>query len=203
MEIRTATDADAEAVSLLHRDIQALHARGLPHLFRPPTPESFAPERVRSLLQHASVRILIGVLGAEPIGYVFAEIVRQGGSVLRLPLDYVYVNHLAVAPAQRRRGYGSRLLRAVTDVARAEGVAGVALDVWAFNSAAQAFYAAQGFAPLQDRLWRDVPGCETVRADKPAQPRESAQAGAAVPPGDGTAASAPAPRAPGASGDEG
>lgn len=136
MDIRTATDADAEAISLMHRDIQALHARGLPHLFRPPSPESFAPERVRSLLQHGSVRMLIGVSGAVPVGYVFAEIVRQGGSVLRLPLDYVYVSHLAVAPAHRRCGYGSHLLRAVADLARAEGVAGVALDVWVFNESA-------------------------------------------------------------------
>jgi ribosomal protein S18 acetylase RimI-like enzyme len=157
MEVRRATDADAEAISLLHRDVQALHAQGLPHLFRPPNPDSFAADRVRSLVQSASVRLLIGTLGGAPAGYVFAEIVRQGGSVLRLPLDYLYVNHLAVAPALRRRGYGGRLLCAATDLARAEGVAGVALDVWAFNEAARAFYAKHGFAPQQLRLWRDVP----------------------------------------------
>jgi ribosomal-protein-alanine N-acetyltransferase len=111
---------------------------------------------VRSLLQLAHVRILVGYVAAEPVGYVYAELIRQGGSVLRLPFDYVYVNHVAVASAQRRRGYGSRLLRAVADLIHADGLSGVALDVWAFNEPARAFYASLGFESLQVRLWLPV-----------------------------------------------
>jgi ribosomal protein S18 acetylase RimI-like enzyme len=156
MEIHRATDADAEAISALNRDIQALHAAALPHLFKPPAPDSFPPDKVRSLLQYPQVRMWIGSVGGDPAGYVYAEIVRQGESALRLALDYVYVHHLAVVPARQRHGYGTRLLRTVTDHARSEGVSALHLDVWAFNAQAQGFFAKHGFLPFNMRMSRNI-----------------------------------------------
>jgi GNAT superfamily N-acetyltransferase len=156
MDIRRATDTDAEAVSILQREIQALHAENLPQLFKPPEPDGFSPERVRSLLAAAGVRIWIAeaatAAGAEPAGYLYAELSRQSETASRRELSAVYVNHLCVTTAHRRRGIGRGLLDAACAWAREEGVDAVLLDVWGFNAAAQAFFAREGFAPFTLRL---------------------------------------------------
>jgi GNAT superfamily N-acetyltransferase len=153
-DIRRATDADADAICALNREIQALHAEGLPHLFKPPTPDSFPPERVRSLLGTEGVRMWLACVAGQPAGYLFAETASQGENVLRRPLTYVYVNHVCVAAAHRRHGIGRALIAAAEAWAREEGVDGVQLDVWGFNADAQAFFASLGF------------GAFTVRMDK-------------------------------------
>jgi len=68
----------------------------------------------------------------------------------------VYVHHISVRPAHQRRGCGDALLAAIRDIARAEGIAKIALDVWSFNATAKAFFAAQGFAAENERLSMEV-----------------------------------------------
>jgi GNAT superfamily N-acetyltransferase len=180
MTIRRAIAADAEAVSALQREIQALHAWSLPHLFKPPEPGGFSPERVRSLLDTAGVRIWIAEIDAAvdapaetptgdrdaagstqrappvPAGYLYAELSRQGETALRAAHSSVYVNHICVTAGHRRRGIGRGLLAAAGAWAREEQADAVLLDVWGFNAAAQAFFAKEGFAPFTLRLAKAV-----------------------------------------------
>jgi ribosomal-protein-alanine N-acetyltransferase len=71
----------------------------------------------------------------EPIGYAVA-----------LPEDdRAYVPEIAVAPAHRRAGYGSRLLADLFGRLSTAGVEQVALTVRLGDEAARAFYDAHGF----------------------------------------------------------
>ncbi|WP_243743581.1 ribosomal protein S18-alanine N-acetyltransferase [Brevibacterium luteolum] len=65
---------------------------------------------------------------------------------------------VASHPDARRQGIGRRLLDALLDHARANGVEAVHLDVRADNTAAQAMYAADGFVELDRRpgYYRDA-----------------------------------------------
>jgi ribosomal protein S18 acetylase RimI-like enzyme len=156
LTIRRAVNADAEVISALNREVQALHAVGLPHLFKPPAADSFSPDRVRSLMGTAGVRMWLACAGETPVGYLFAELFRQGENALRKPLSIVYVNHIAVAAAHRRLGGGRMLMQAAADWAREEQVDAIQLDVWGFNAEAQAFFARLGYAPFTLRLSKPV-----------------------------------------------
>lgn len=157
MDIRRATEADAEALSALNADIQGMHARALPTQFKPPSADTFPPDKIRSLLAYPQVRMWICRVDGKPAGYAYAEVIRQGETAMRPATEFVYLHHLSVAPAYRRRGYGAALLRAVLDLAAAEQIAAVQLDVWAFNAEAQGFFARHGFAPFTVRMWRNGP----------------------------------------------
>jgi diamine N-acetyltransferase len=164
MEIRRATEADAETISRLNADIQELHARALPKHFKPSAPDSFPPEKVRTLLGYPQVRMWIAWLepkprespasDAEPAGYAYAEILRYGETPLHHAQEYVYLHHLSVTPAHQRKGYGTALINTVIALAREEKIPELQLDVWAFNSTAQAFFARHGFAPFTVRMAR-------------------------------------------------
>lgn len=67
---------------------------------------------------------------------------------------------LAVAPAARRRGMGTRLLARFLDEAGRQGAESAFLEVAAGNAAARALYAAAGFAEAGRRrgYYRDPEG---------------------------------------------
>ncbi|PQZ47964.1 MULTISPECIES: N-acetyltransferase [unclassified Microbacterium] len=60
----------------------------------------------------------------------------------------LYVHHIAVDPALRRRRIGQELMDAAVAIGRAENVDAMRLDSWSFNSSAHAFFESEGFTPL-------------------------------------------------------
>lgn len=103
----------------------------------------------------------------EQSGIAKLHIARAGGVLVAyclawLIVDELHVNSLAVDPARRRQGIGSRLLRAVIAEATAQGARSATLEVRRSNSAALALYDAQGFV------------VEGVRPDYYQEPREDA-----------------------------
>jgi len=156
MEIRVAGLEDAEAISALNGEVQGLHAASLPAVFKPPAPDSFPADRVRTLIGTPGVRLWIAHERTSPAGYLYAEIARQGENSLRRPHGYVYVNHICVSAAFRRRGIGRSLLQSAQSWAEDEDMDSVVLDVWGFNTGAQAFFARLGFEPFTVRLFRNI-----------------------------------------------
>ena len=62
-----------------------------------------------------------------------------------------WIYHLAVAPAHRRRGIATRLMRRAEAVLRARGCSKINLQVRATNESAVAFYRALGYQ-VEERL---------------------------------------------------
>jgi [ribosomal protein S18]-alanine N-acetyltransferase len=77
---------------------------------------------------------------------------RPVGYVLTTLGDDAYVAELAVEPAYRREGRGTRLLRTAVSAACERGCFGVSLTVHEENDAARALYDSLGF-----ELWREEP----------------------------------------------
>ncbi|HEX3772423.1 MAG TPA: GNAT family N-acetyltransferase, partial [Polyangiaceae bacterium] len=61
----------------------------------------------------------------------------------------LYVDGLAAASHARHRGVGRALLRAAIGYAAGEGLASLALHVWAGNAAAVGLYRSEGFDVVQ------------------------------------------------------
>ncbi|MGA2481863.1 MAG: ribosomal protein S18-alanine N-acetyltransferase [Candidatus Acidiferrales bacterium] len=68
-----------------------------------------------------------------------------GFAVTRLAADEMEILNFAVLPEHRRQGFGKRLLETAVRENRREGAARAYLEVRASNSAAIAFYKANGF----------------------------------------------------------
>jgi ribosomal protein S18 acetylase RimI-like enzyme len=77
------------------------------------------------------------------------------------PQDSWYVDALAVAPGERRRGIARALLADVEEIAREAGAIGVALDTGLENAPARRLYERHGF---EERDIRRAPDERAVRA---------------------------------------
>src|SRR5215813_9785552 len=151
--IRRAVPADADVISALNADVQAVHAAALPWRFKPPGSETFPPAKAAALLANSNHLGLIADLDGQAAGYAYAEVIRRPETSSQYAYDMIYVHHISVRPEFRRRSVGGALLSAVRAAGRELGIELVALDVWSFNEAAQAFFRRHGFAPYNERLW--------------------------------------------------
>lgn len=151
MKIRLATRNDLTVLAQLRPFVHDLHVAAYPENFKPLTPAQ-AQQEFACLLEHAQSRIFLASAHGEPVGYLVALLQDRPASALLHAKSRLYVDQIAVNPSYRGQGYGKRLLEAAIALARELGLSSVELDVWAFNQHARAFFLAQGFTTLQERM---------------------------------------------------
>lgn len=156
MNIRRAALSDAHTLSRLNLDVQRLHARALPHLFKPPPGEDFALQFMREQLADSQNYFFICQHDGEDVGYIFARIIERPENSFFYGWKYLYIDHISVRPCQRGRGFGRKLMETVYELAKIEGLSTIALETWAFNQDAQAFFRQVGFETTNIRMWRQV-----------------------------------------------
>jgi ribosomal protein S18 acetylase RimI-like enzyme len=155
--IRRASAADADLLSCLNADVQALHADAMPWRFKPPSPAGFAAAAAE-LIARPDAIILIAELHGEPAGYAYAQVFRNTETPSHFAYDMVYLHHISVRPDFRKKGAGTALLQAVRSAGQELGVGLVALDVWSFNEPARRFFRRHGFTTYNERLWNRSAG---------------------------------------------
>jgi ribosomal protein S18 acetylase RimI-like enzyme len=151
--VRRASEADASALAALNADVQAIHAAAAPEWFKRPGPDTFPPSAVADLLAQSYNLLLLAECDGAAAGYAYAEFIHRAETSFHFAHDMVYLHHISVAPAFRRRGIGTALVDAVRAAAADAGVALIGLDVWTFNEDARAFFRRHGFVPYVERLW--------------------------------------------------
>ena len=156
MQIRLATLDDAEIISTLNMDVQRIHAEALPHLFKPPSKETFPSLLIREWLANPNIYIYIGYLDGQAIGYIYAEARYQPETSWRYELDSVYIHHISLKPEYQAKGYGGKLIEAVKGLANEKGISLIALDVWSFNTRAKTFFQKQGFVNYKEQMWLEL-----------------------------------------------
>jgi diamine N-acetyltransferase len=108
---------------LLSAEIQAMHAEALPWRFKPPAPDIFPPEEAIALLALPENHFFVAEVEGSAVGYVYAAIVKRSETAAQYALEVVYVHHLYVRAAFRRRGIGRALLDAVRAVGAEQAIA--------------------------------------------------------------------------------
>jgi ribosomal protein S18 acetylase RimI-like enzyme len=156
MNIKLATPAEAEIVSALNTAVQAIHAEALPHIFKPPSAETFPAAVVSEILKNSDNFIFIAYDGQNPVGYIFVEIIHHPETPRHFAMDVLHIHHISVNAAHYGQGYGQALLQEAKNFAQKRGLSMIELDVWTFNTRAREFYAKQGFRVFNERMWLEV-----------------------------------------------
>ena len=121
------------------RDIDLVDALMM-QSFDPRYGEAWTRSQCLGVLAMPGVRLLIAFLDDEPAGFALTRVI----------VDEVELLLLATLPAQRRRGVGATLLRALLAEAEGEGLKRMHLEVRAGNEAVR-LYAEYGFVKAGER----------------------------------------------------
>lgn len=139
-------------IAQLNRRVHQLHLDHAPHFFRQPSDA----ERIQAfgaLLAQPNMRDFLAVADDTAVGYVLAQIHERPATAFNAARRWMYVDQISVEPQWEGQGIGRGLLEAVRDCARAKGIRELDVSTWAFNTRAQALFAAFGFQPTVLRYW--------------------------------------------------
>lgn len=150
--VRRASTADAELLSALNADVQAVHAAALPSSFKPRA-DAFPPATAAALLRRPNCVTFIAEVDRVPVGFAHAEAVHHPETPWRYACDMLFIHQIGVLEAYRRRGAGAALVGALRLEADSRGIELLALEVWTFNKEARAFFLRQGFMPYTETMW--------------------------------------------------
>jgi GNAT superfamily N-acetyltransferase len=158
IEIRLGVFADAEAISMIAADVQAVHAAAHPGVFKPPSTDCFPETEIRALMASPDRSFFVALDGDRAVGYAYAEVQRKADSAIKFATVHLHLHQMGVLAGSRGRGIGSQLLGAIRDLAKALKISQLTLDMWHFNSLARAFYEVHGFRVVQERMWATTEG---------------------------------------------
>jgi diamine N-acetyltransferase len=153
IQLRTADLGDEGVLAHLCANVQALHVRQRPDVFKD-TDVSALEQWFRAVLAEGSAAVWICDVGGEAAGYVLVRKERRPENLFCHERYWHEVDQISVHPKFQGHGIARALLERVADFAAAEGVHEVELTTWFFNEPAQSAFAKLGFSVKNIRFSR-------------------------------------------------
>ena len=145
MAIRFAEEKDLARVNDLRRQVNELHVKGKPDVFKP----GFCRELedyVNVIFADESQRIVVAERDGAICGFVVLHHIRKPENPFMFERDFLDIDEFAVDERYRRRGVATEMVAFIRDWAKAQGFKRLELNMWEFNQGALQFYEAAGFS---------------------------------------------------------
>jgi GNAT superfamily N-acetyltransferase len=146
---------DAEFLADLNKEVQELHHKLYPEIFRPYVKEEIA-KAIKKMLGGREAKAFVAYEGDEPAGYAIIFISRFNQNAFQVARSAMQVDQFAVLEKFRRKGVGKKLLGFLTELAKKEKLNRIDLNHWEKNDSARAFFGKNGFAYYNSRMFLDV-----------------------------------------------
>ena len=147
MEVRRATRKDIPRILELLVQVNLVHHRGRPDLFKGPATKYNAHE-LESILGNEETPVFVCTdENGTVLGHAFCIHEQIKGDSVRTDVRSLYIDDICVDEAFRGQGAGTALYRHVLAYAQACGCYNVTLNVWCCNPQAMKFYEAMGLRP--------------------------------------------------------
>ncbi len=147
--IRRAEEGDIKELLRLLRQVNNVHAKGRPDLFRMDGTKYDAGE-LEALLRDVERPVFVRVReDGTAEGYAFCVLEKHLGDHNQTDRTTLYIDDICVDECCRGQGVGKSLYEHVLGYARALGCYNVTLNVWSLNPGAMRFYEAMGLKPYK------------------------------------------------------
>lgn len=145
--VRRAEERDIPAIMDLLVQVDMVHHRGRPDLFKGPATK-YTPDELREILANPDTPVFVWTEGERVLGHGFCILQRSGGQLL-VEHTTLYIDDICVDEGARGRGAGRELYDAILAYARELGCYNVTLNVWSCNPGAIRFYEKMGMTPYR------------------------------------------------------
>ena len=152
--IRSADSKDLDSINELRRQVNDIHVKGRPDIFKP----GFCKElqdHAEWYLSSDNNEIFVDEQDGRITGMVMVDYVSRPESPYEVARNFCHIAEICVDKDYRRRGIAHDLIECVKEEAKKRGLSKIELDVWAFNDVA-VFYETEGFKPFRTFFEYDV-----------------------------------------------
>jgi ribosomal protein S18 acetylase RimI-like enzyme len=150
--LRAARYTDYDALCALLEEIDELHREQHPEFFRQPPGPARSASYMRSLIADSKVGFFVAVEEEALVGCIIIAAHQTPDLPILMPRSYAVVDCVVVREAVRGRGVGRALMARGERWARERGLEAIELNVFEFNTAAQAFYEELGYEVVSRRM---------------------------------------------------
>ena len=148
LQVRTAAERDIPSILDLLVQVDLVHHRGRPDLFKGPATK-YSAEELRGILSHEETPVFVCTdEGDRVLGHGFCILQHTGGELM-VEHKTLYIDDICVDEAARGLGVGRALYDHILAFAREKGCYNVTLNVWSCNPGAMAFYEKLGLVPYK------------------------------------------------------
>lgn len=144
--VRPAAEKDIPAILRLLVQVNMVHHRGRPDLFRG-LATKYSGEELRSILRHPETPVFVFEEDGRVLGHAFCVLQQKKDDSVLTDIRTLYIDDICVDEATRRTGAGKALFDRTLAFAREKGCYNVTLNVWSCNPGALAFYEKMGMTP--------------------------------------------------------
>jgi len=155
--IREATQKDYNGISEVFEEVDSLHRKALPHIFREPDRPARIEEFISSIISDENAALFVGETNGQIIGLVHVLIRQTPPVLIMVPRRYAVLENLAVRDGYRHLGVGTSLLERAHQWALGKELSQIESNVWEFNEEAIAFYKKQGYTTARRSISRPLP----------------------------------------------
>ena len=134
--VRFAEEKDLERVNELRAQVNEVHVKGRPDIFKP----GFCQELkdvVYEMCNDENKNIIVAERDGVICGMVCVEYIVRPESPYNLERKFYHVVEVAVDEAFRRQGVASEIFEFIKKDAKERGFKRIELDVWGFNESAK------------------------------------------------------------------
>ena len=144
MSVRLAKENELERVNELRRQVNDLHVKGRPDIFKPGFPKELS-DHVYTIWSDPRQRIVVCERDGVISGYAVLNHITRPETPFMTERDYLDIDEFCVDAAYRRTGVGTELMQFIRSYAEELGFSRIELNMWEFNADALAFYEEIGF----------------------------------------------------------
>ena len=148
MYVRRAETRDIPAILNLLVQVDMVHHRGRPDLFKGPATKYSAEELQIICSDEATPVFVCTDENDRVLGHGFCILQHSGGPLME-EHKTLYIDDICVDEKARGQGAGRALYERILDYAREKGCYNVTLNVWSCNPGAMAFYEKLGLVPYK------------------------------------------------------
>lgn len=152
--IRLAEIRDLDAINELRRQVNDIHVKGRPDIFKPGFSKELR-DHAEWYLSSDNNEIFVDEQDGRITGMVMVDYISKPESPYGLAREFCHIAEICVDKKYRRKGIAHNLMERVKEEAKQRGLNKIELDVWAFNDAI-AFYEEEGFKAFRTFLEYDL-----------------------------------------------
>lgn len=149
MNIRKAQEKDIEQISRLLFQVNLVHHKGRPDLFKYGE-RKYTNEQLKEIIHDENRPILAAVDEQDNVvGYAFCVFLQHKNDNILTDIKTLYIDDLCVDESRRGQHIGKTLYEAVLEFAKENQCYNVTLNVWSCNESAMRFYEKCGLKPYK------------------------------------------------------
>ncbi len=155
MDITITERKEVRLIAPLIEEVQNLHARLLPSVYKTYEKEGIAAA-MEKMLSDEMCRVFVAQLNGETIAYVLVLIKEVPENAFHYAYKLLHIDQIVVAKNHRQTGVGSLLLDKVESLAKELSVNRIELDHLHINNVAANFFLQKGYTPYREKRFKTI-----------------------------------------------